>query len=351
MGQVLFEGYGDVANAGGDGQSIVHVTNLNDSGAGSFRSALSAGNRIIVFDVGGDIFLSDFLFGFGANVTINGHTAPAPGITLHNRGLVIRNDFHGCHDWIVRGLRVRDSTIDGIQVTLGAYNVVISHCSTFGSLDGNIDITGLSGSPLVNTHHVTVCWSFLAKGQQVKSSLIAWNTTELTFHHNLFHGGISRNPQVKMDDAGGQCPAGQSNCDVVNTGVWGWKKGVGSYYQKGARGNYRKNIGLATDKGDDRQQLVCESNDGFPLPADKRTFVYSAGNVNLEGYDVDAMGNVGVEQGTPPAMHEDDPLDALRYICAFAGPRFPTRQNPTGLDALDKRLVDEVITELFRRTG
>src|SRR5205809_7804958 len=74
------EGYGAVAT-GGRGGTIYHVTNLNDSGAGSFRDAVSASNRIVVFDVGGEIKL---LSGIGAqsNLTIAGQTPPGPGITI-----------------------------------------------------------------------------------------------------------------------------------------------------------------------------------------------------------------------------------------------------------------------------
>lgn len=50
-------GFGALAT-GGRTSSIYHVTNLNDSGAGSFRDAVGTSNRIIVFDIGGYINLS-----------------------------------------------------------------------------------------------------------------------------------------------------------------------------------------------------------------------------------------------------------------------------------------------------
>ena len=46
------EGHGRYVT-GGRGKTVVHVTNLNNSGTGSFRSAVSSSNRIVVFDVAG----------------------------------------------------------------------------------------------------------------------------------------------------------------------------------------------------------------------------------------------------------------------------------------------------------
>ena len=62
------EGHGRYAK-GGRGGNIVHVTNLNDSGTGSLRSAVSKSNRIVVFDVAGVIALRSPL-DIKANITI-----------------------------------------------------------------------------------------------------------------------------------------------------------------------------------------------------------------------------------------------------------------------------------------
>lgn len=71
------EGYGRFAKGARASESpeIYHVTNLDDSGKGSLRDAVSQPNRIIVFDVAGVIKLKSRLV-FSKNLTIAGQTAP-----------------------------------------------------------------------------------------------------------------------------------------------------------------------------------------------------------------------------------------------------------------------------------
>ena len=124
---LTYQGFGAMTQ-GGSGGVIFVVTNLNDSGPGSLRDALSQGHRSIQFSTGGEIALKSRLYVEGAYITLDGFSAPWPGITLKNYGLRINGD-KGAHDIIVRGIRVRITSRqpgveDGITVSHGASNVV-----------------------------------------------------------------------------------------------------------------------------------------------------------------------------------------------------------------------------------
>ncbi|MGH7804515.1 MAG: hypothetical protein ACREQJ_09210, partial [Candidatus Binatia bacterium] len=151
------QGFG-ASTPGGSGRAVVHVTNLADSGTGSLRAALSAGSRYVVFDVAGTIPLQSPLYVRGAYVTIDGTSAPAPGITLRQAGLVL--DGAAVHDVVVRGIRIREPGIksslgDGITIKNDVANVLIDRMSIDGCTDGNLDITRRS-------HDITVQWSVLS---------------------------------------------------------------------------------------------------------------------------------------------------------------------------------------------
>ena len=95
------EGFGRFAT-GGRGGTIYHVTNLNDSGEGSLRDAVSKPGRIIVFDVSGVIKLKSALV-FSSNLTVLGQTAPGEGIQVYGE----RVSFSGANNIIVRYMRFR----------------------------------------------------------------------------------------------------------------------------------------------------------------------------------------------------------------------------------------------------
>ena len=254
------EGFG-ASTPGGAGNPIVHVTNLNDSGPGSLRAALSAGNRTIVFDVAGDIVLTEPLT-VRAFVTIDGLSAPEPGITLRNRGLLIRGS-RGAHDVIVRGLRIRDAVGDGITIAGGTYNVLIEHVSVAGSSDGNVDITE-------DSHDVTIAWSVIAGPG--KNMLIKYGASRVTLHHNAFVHGSGRNPQARMNDTT-KATATDTTLDMRNNIVANWASS-GTVVWYGPWANVVDNF-------------YSHSDDALEVIAAR---AYVAGNVSGDGQDLNGCG-------------------------------------------------------------
>jgi hypothetical protein len=122
------EGFGRNATGGRAGK-VFHVTNLNDSGAGSFRDAVSQSNRIVVFDVGGYISLVTAVSVSG-DITIAGQTAPGGGIGIKGGEV----SFASKSNIICRYIRVRPgsdtaSTTDDALSLFRAHNAIIDHSS------------------------------------------------------------------------------------------------------------------------------------------------------------------------------------------------------------------------------
>ena len=103
-----YQGYG-YASQGGTGGAVYHVTSLADSGAGTLRDGITnrTGARIILFDVAGTITLLSDLNIKLPFLTIDGSTAPAPGITITHTNVQNNLTIQGTHDVILRDLRFR----------------------------------------------------------------------------------------------------------------------------------------------------------------------------------------------------------------------------------------------------
>ena len=104
---------------------IYLVTNLNDSGAGSFRDAVSQPGRFVIFKVGGIVNLQSVV-AVASNTTIAGQTAPGEGILF----LGPRVSFSGSNNTIARYFRVRyggtSQNQDASGIANGA-NIILDH--------------------------------------------------------------------------------------------------------------------------------------------------------------------------------------------------------------------------------
>jgi pectate lyase len=184
------------------------------------RDALSIGNRCIVFDVGGTITLQSVLVMRGGNITIDGFTAPAPGITIRNYKLLF-DGRKGATNVIARGLRIRDTNLtvgennnDGISIEYTS-DVVVDHVSISGFGDGAIDV--------ITARDVTIQWSIVGQGNPAHNDtlLVKYDSARVTVHHNLFVNTWDRNPMCGASDTATANPP-ELVCDVRNNLVWNY---------------------------------------------------------------------------------------------------------------------------------
>lgn len=186
------EGHGRYVT-GGRGGKVVHVTNLNDSGTGSFREAVKSGKRIIVFDVAGVIALKSDLK-FADNITILGQTAPSPGITLRYYTVQPGNNN------IIRFLRIRrgeeKDINDGADATWqrNKTGIIFDHCSFSWSID--------EVASFYDNNNFTMQWCTVAesltnpghsKGAHGYGGI--WGGKLASFHHNFVGHLMNRGPR------------------------------------------------------------------------------------------------------------------------------------------------------------
>jgi hypothetical protein len=204
---------------GGRGGQVIRVTTLAAKGPGSFLEALETkGPRVIVFEVGGVIDLHGEEIGITEPyLTVAGQTAPAPGITLIRAGVNIL-----AHDVIIQHIRVRTGTAGmskrtgwepDAMGTVGAYNVIVDHCSMTWSVDENLSASGkrfIGANPdewrQHTSHAITFSNNILAeglanathaKGEHSKGSLIHDNVTDILITGNLYAHDAERSPLFK----------------------------------------------------------------------------------------------------------------------------------------------------------
>jgi len=248
------EGFGRHAK-GGRGGDVYHVTNLTDSGSGSFRYGIESANgpRTIVFDVSGTISLEKKLNIRSSYMTIAGQTAPGGGITLRGKSFNIKADHV-----IVRYIRSRlgyvpidknnptaqeqaeylhDARVDAISVKSGS-NIIIDHCSASWSVDETLS------NQSDDVDLMTLQWSIISeslnnsvheKGAHGYGGIIGAHRQ--SYHHNLFAHHNSRLPKITWRR--------HTKVDFRNNVIYNWGNNssydgtsshtnwVGNYYKPG----------------------------------------------------------------------------------------------------------------------
>lgn len=187
------EGHGRYTT-GGRGGKVVHVTNLNDKGSGSFREAVKGSSKkIIVFDVAGVIPLADDL-DIGDNTTIAGQTAPYPGITL--RYYTVRPGANN----IIRFIRIRRGQEKDVNDGGDALwqrektGMILDHCSFSWSID--------EVASFYDNNNFTMQWCTIAEslsnaghGKGAHGYGGIWGGKLASFHHNMIAHVTNRAPR------------------------------------------------------------------------------------------------------------------------------------------------------------
>ncbi len=255
-----FEGYGWQATGGGEGR-VCRVTSLQDSGPGTLRDCLvPSGGRncaveplYVVFDVGGVITLmSDITIDADdCNLTIDGSTAPNPGITIRKRacatGLTscpvgdpcltdgefkigrdepaVTNNvilthlrFQGNYDLSWGACGENSAATLGLQYHFA--NLVLDHLTIRNGSDSSPDLwTGSWASSNVTISHTLIAWS--NHPLTISDSGGAGSRSQISIHHNVLARSGERMPQVRWDTR---------DLDFRNNIVFDWgANGSGSY--------------------------------------------------------------------------------------------------------------------------
>ncbi len=345
------EGYGRFAR-GGRGGDVYHVTNINDSGPGSFRDGIESakGPRTIVFEVSGTIELKSPIRIGNNGLTIAGQTAPGDGITFKDNKL----GFSKCSDVIVRYIRVRlgdrdnkqGKSPDAVSVD-DCDHLIFDHVSSSWGIDGNQD-TG-------NCKNYTFQWSILSealhdslhhKGPHAMAGSFRKQESNITIHHSIFASSRDRHPTL-----GGHQDQPHWIIDFRNNIVYNWSNG-GTANVGDAQINLINNIFRPGPESGDKLPIAMKAHTAYAGHG------YMSGNVFDEHPELTANNYAAINmerwqenypyRGTLDEWRTDRAFDtgdnaptthsaeeARRLVLAGAGASLVR-------DAVDKRLINDI---------
>ncbi|HEY1113744.1 MAG TPA: pectate lyase [Chitinophagaceae bacterium] len=355
------EGFGKYTT-GGRGGEVVVVTNLNDSGEGSFRKAVQKnGPKIIVFAVSGTIHLESPL-NIKGNTTIAGQTAAGDGICLADQPVKIGGD-----NVIIRYMRFRmgdrhqnqGQTVGaGHDDAFSAYkkkNIIIDHCSMSWSTDEVFSVYGGDSTTLqwnLISEPLNYSYHFEKGDKDFENHGYGgiWGGRHLTAHHNLFAHCVSRTPRF---DGIRNVP--EENVDLRNNVIYNWAQN-NAYAGEGGTYNIVNNYykyGPATSKKV-QFQIVNPFDKAPEIPFGKfyvsGNYVDGSAEVTKNNWQGVKVGNNNT--GNPKQVKLASPFavvpvptqsaeEAYQSILESVGAVLPKR------DTLDQRILNEVRT----RTG
>ncbi|MDF3055790.1 MAG: putative pectate lyase protein [Rariglobus sp.] len=351
---------------GGEGGRIITVTSLDETGPGTLRAALDVNEpRIIRFAVAGEIWLSKACLIRHPFVTIDGASAPSPGITLIGDTVRIRS-----HDVIVRHIRIRagarttgsdPTNRDCLQIDGSSdgkdpgYNVLIENCSFAWSIDENVQMWGRGNHDIAVRRCImaeALNKSLHAKGVHSAGMIVGPGIQRVVVEQNLFAHNQFRNPVV----AAGAAALVVNNL-VYNPGFGGMQ--MYGYDLNKTPGTAFTQVDLVGNViiagGDTRPRLgLFHNKTGIPLQSQ----VYLEDNLAIGTTTFDSSKHPITWPADGPMPFVQTPAVKLPVDASGLLPRVPAAQveatvlasvgaRPDDRDAVDTRIINEVKT----RTG
>lgn len=360
---------GGMYSFGGRGGKVFVVTNLNDSGPGSFREACEAGGpRVVVFNVAGIIRLKDRIRIRAPYITIAGNTAPGDGVCIAGNTVELET-----HDVVIRHMRFRrgETWVGDRNDSIGGNpigNIMIDHVSASWGLDENMSMYRHMYRPpdggkelKLPTVNITIQNSIFSEGLNIYHH--AFGSTiggvNCVFARNLWACNTGRNPSMGM---GG-------DFNMVNNVIYNWRHRTTDGGDQSSRVNSINNYfkpGPATPKGAPISYRIIKGESRMPKGATEREYgkFYVEGNIvegndrvtrdnwaggvqfadndDIRGQSVEEFGRKYVAQSRATEPFPMSPVtivpatEAFDLVLATAGATLPRR------DAVDERVVNMV---------
>lgn len=349
------EGYGRLAH-GGRGGSVVYVTNLNDSGEGSLRWALTNGSgpRTVLFKVSGLINLLDSkdIRCADNNVTIAGQTAPGIGICVAGASVGIGDDD------ICRFIRSRRGGTPDTGGSLGffyAKHAIIDHCSASWGTDETYSSRGCGN---ITFQHNIISEALGIAGHRnypegTNHGYAATIGGSIgSHHHNLLADCYGRNWSM----GGGADAKGNAagELDMFNNVCYNWGRRttdggarqmqfVNNYYKMGIDTRLTNLFSADNEMGGHRQQFayvsgnIRDNKDGS-LSEDKINDTYRATGDYPEETWVD-------EPFFDSHAKIESARSAYRSVLSDVGANLPM------MDNTDTRIINETLNRSYTYVG